>query len=73
MTGRLEIGSKQEIYLSFYSTISMIPTTLTYSPLFLIREGSAVEIMPDNFPMRAIVLRGNCPRNRGIALGVVVP
>ena len=43
----------------------MIPTTLKYSPQFPVSEGSAVEIMPNNFPMGVIVLGGSCPSNRG--------
>ena len=57
-----EISSKRKI--SFFSTISRIPTTLKYSPLFPVSEGGAVEIMPDILPMGVIVLGGIYPSNR---------
>ena len=64
MPAKLEIGSKLEISPSF-STIFGITTTLKHSPLFPVGEGSAFEIMHDDFPIRVIVLDCSCPSNRG--------
>ena len=53
--------------LKFVATIFKIPTTLKFLPLFLVSEGQAVEIMPENCPMEVIVIGGshsnreNCP------------
>ena len=52
-----EIGSKLKIFL--FSTISIIQTSLKYSPLFPVSKGCAVEIIG------VIVLRGTCPSKRG--------
>ena len=54
----------------------MIPATLQYYPLFSVREGGAVEIMPGD---GVIVLGGSCSSNRGncprgnCPTGVIVP
>ena len=37
-------------------TISRIPTTLRYSPLFPVSEDGAVDIMPNDVPVGVIVL-----------------
>ena len=42
--------------LKLVATIFKIPTTLKFLPLFLVSEGQAVEIMPENSPMEAIVI-----------------
>ena len=61
------MSRKLEIYSSIL-TIPRIPTTLKYSPLFPVSEGSAFQIMPDDFPTGVIVLGGSYPSIRGIAL-----
>ena len=57
----------------FSSTISRIPTTLKYLPLFPVSQGGAVEIMPNNFPMGVAVLGGSCPAIGVIALEGICP
>ena len=72
------MSSKLKISPSI-STISRISTTLKYSPLFPVSEGSAFKIMPNDFPMGVIVLaiggitlEGNCPTGV-MVLGVRCP
>ena len=52
-------------YLPLFSTISRIPTTLNYFPLFPVSEGAAVQNMPNNGPMRVNCPWGSYPINRG--------
>ena len=53
--------------LPLFSTISRIPTTLKYLPLFPVSECGIVETMPFNFPMGVIVFEIVV-----LAIGVIV-
>ena len=56
---------------SSISTIFRIPTTLKYSPLSPVSEGSTFQIMPDDFSMGLIFLGDSCSSNRGNRWGNV--
>ena len=55
------LNGKQTKYTSLFSTISRIPTTLKYLPLFSVSVGSTVEIIPENLSFHEIVLGDSCP------------